>query len=141
MKKIALFLIFLFLVGCGNTKKELDMDAAIKAVEAKLKEMVVIDDGTLSDAYGLNLDDMEKWTFKQNEIGDLYAIIKTDKKSVVKNAMKDYFAKVKDFNESYSPERLEILEDRLEKDLGNYLIYIVAKDNESIYQDILNTMK
>ena len=31
-------------------------------------------------------------------------------------------------------------ENRLEKELGNYLIYIVAKDGNTIYNDILKTM-
>ena len=116
------------------------MSSAESAIEKHLSGMVKIEDGTLEDAYGLNLDNMEKWSFKQNEEGDLYAIIKTSNKVAVKNGMKDYFAKVKDFNASYSPERLEILENRLEKELGNYLIYIVAKDGNTIYNDILKTM-
>ena len=143
MKKILLVLfVFLFMVGCGDTTtKEFDMDKASEAIEKRLSNMVKIEDSTLTDAYNLDLSKMDKWIFKQNEEGDLYAIIKTSNKTDVKNAMKDYFAKVKDFNSSYSPERLEILENRLEKTLGDYIIYIVAKDNESIYNDILDTMK
>lgn len=142
MKKIALLLfMFLFLVGCGKSDKQLDMSAAQDAIEKRLSGMVTIEDSTLTDAYGLDLSNMEKWSFKQNEQGDLYAIIKTSNKTTVKNEMKDYFAKVKDFNTSYSPERLEILENRLEKDLGDYLVYIIAKNADSIYNDILNTMK
>lgn len=142
MKKIVLFLFILIcLVGCGKEEKQLDMTAAKTAIEKRLSNMVTIPDSTLTDAYNLNLKNMEEWSFKQNEEGDLYAIIKTSNKTTVKSEMKDYFAKIKDFNASYSPERLEILENRLEKDLGNYLIYIVAKDNESIYNDVLATMK
>ncbi len=142
MKKLALFLfVFLFLVGCGKTDKQLDMVTAKDAIEKRLSGMTVIPDSTLKDAYGLDLNNMEDWAFKQNEDGDLYAIIKTSKKTVVKNEMKEYFAKVKDFNASYSPKRLEILENRLEKELGNYLIYIVAENCDSIYNDILDTVK
>lgn len=142
MKKLALFLfVFLFLVGCGKTDKQLDMVTAKDAIEKRLSGMTAIPDSTLKDAYGLDLNNMEDWAFKQNEDGDLYAIIKTSKKTVVKNEMKEYFAKVKDFNASYSPKRLEILENRLEKELGNYLIYIVAENSDSIYNDILDTIK
>ena len=142
MKKyVFLFVIMLLLVGCGNNSKELDMIKAGQAIEKSLSNMATIEDSTLTDAYGLNLKDMEEWKFKQNEDGDLYAIIKTSNKVAVKNAMKEYFAKVKDFNSSYSPERLEILENRLEKELGNYLIYIVAKDSNTIYNDVLETRK
>ena len=142
MKKIVLLLFILIcLVGCGKEEKQLDMNLAQSAIEKRLNNMVTISDSTLTDAYSLNLKNMEKWTFKQNEEGDLYAIIKTSNKTTVKNEMKDYFAKIKDFNASYSPERLEILENRLEKDKGDYLIYIVAENSDSIYQDVLNTMK
>ena len=55
--------------------------------------------------------------------------------------MKDYFGKVKEFNTAYSPERLEILENREEKEIGDTLIYIVAEDASDIYQDILENIK
>lgn len=142
MKKIVLILfVCIFLIGCGKTNKELDMIAAKKAIENRLSGMSTIADSTLTDAYGLNLSNMDEWAFKQNEEGDLYAIIKTSKKTLVKNEMKEYFAKVKDFNVSYSPKRLEILENRLEKELGEYLIYIVAENSDSIYEDVLDTMQ
>lgn len=142
MKKVVLLLfMFLLLVGCGKSEKQFDTTAAKEAIEKRLNGMVIIEDSTLTDAYGLHLNNMEEWIFKQNEDGDLYAIIKTSNKTTVKSEMKDYFAKVKDFNESYSPKRLEILENRLEKELGNYLIYIVAENSDSIYSDVLNTMK
>ena len=54
--------------------------------------------------------------------------------------MNDYFEKVKQFNQSYSPERLQILENRVEKQIGNYLIYIVAEDANDIYTEIINNM-
>ena len=103
--------------------------------------MVTIEDSTLKDAYSLNLDNMQEYVFKQNEDGDFYAIIKTNKKTEVKNNMKEYFAKVKEFNTAYSPERLQLLEDRLEKELGDTLIYIIANNSENIYNDVLNTIE
>ena len=142
MKKWVLIFLFVFLmVGCGNDKTELDMSSAKGAIEKSLSNMVTIEDSTLSDAYNLDLKKMDEWTFKQNENGDFYAIIKTSNKVDVKDAMKGYFAKVKDFNSSYSPERLELLENRLEKELGDYLIYIIAENSENIYKDVLNTIK
>lgn len=57
------------------------------------------------------------------------------------NMGEEYFVKVKDFNSSYSPERLVILENRLEKELGNYLIYIVASDALEAYNLVLDTLE
>ena len=53
------------------------------------------------------------------------------------SALKDYFEKVKSFNENYSPERIELFDNRVEKEIDSYLIYIIHKDAEDIYKDIL----
>ena len=51
------------------------------------------------------------------------------------------FEKIKGFSESYAPERMDILEYRLEKEIGDYLIYIVAEDADDIYDDVIDTME
>ena len=71
----------------------------------------------------------------------MYAIILTNDKSEVKEEMEEYFEKVRDFNTAYSPEQVKLIDERLEKEIGNYLIYIVSEDSEKIYQDIINTME
>lgn len=128
------------LSGCTNTTTEIDMGKTQTVIENTLKEMVVVDDETLIDVYNLDLSLMETHTIKQNTEGDLYAVIKTDNKQKVKEQMDGYFEKVKQFNTAYSPERLEILENRVEKEIGNYLIYIVAEDADDIYKDILDSI-
>ena len=54
--------------------------------------------------------------------------------------MKKYFEKIEKFNANYSPERLEILDNRVEKEIGDYLIYIVAKDANDIYNNIVKSL-
>lgn len=142
MKKIILMLVIGFmLVGCGSNMSSIDIDKTEDVIEKTLKNMTVIEDGTLTDVYGLDLSKMEEYVIKQNTDGDLYAIIKTNEKNLVKNDMDNYFDKIKQFNTAYSPERLEILEDRLEKEIGDYLIYIVASDAQDIYNEILDSME
>lgn len=142
MKKIILMLMIGFmLVGCGSNMSSIDIDKTEDVIEKTLKNMTVIEDGTLTDVYGLDLSKMEEYVIKQNTDGDLYAIIKTNDKNLVKNDMDNYFDKIKQFNTAYSPERLEILEDRLEKEIGDYLIYIVASDAQDIYNEILDIME
>ena len=51
-----------------------------------------------------------------------------------------YFKRVKDFNSSYSPDRLVLLENRLEKQLDDYLIYIIAEDADDIYSYMLDKL-
>ena len=59
---------------------------------------------------------------------------------IIKKDMENYFEKVKTFNANYSPERLQILEDRVEKEIGDYLIYIVAENADEIYENIINNL-
>ncbi len=141
-KKIAILGIFilLFVTGCGTNMSELNVDNTQSIIESDLKNMQVVGDDTLRDVYGLNLDLMEVHIIKQNTTGDLYAIIKTNEKSKVKNEMTKYFDKIQKFNSNYSPERLEILNNRVEKEIGNYLIYIVAENGDEIYSNIINSL-
>ena len=141
-KKIAILGIFilLFVTGCGTNMSELNVDNTQSIIESDLKNMQVVGDDTLRDVYGLNLDLMEVHIIKQNTTGDLYAIIKTNEKSKVKNEMTKYFDKIQKFNSNYSPERLEILNNRVEKEIGNYFIYIVAENGDEIYSNIINSL-
>ncbi len=143
MKKIVVVLsiiVLLFVTGCGNTVLELNVDNTKSIIEADLKNMQEVDEDSLKDVYGLNLDLMEVHIIKQNTDGDLYAIIKTNEKSKVKNDMTKYFEKIQNFNANYSPERLEILNNRVEKEIGNYLIYIVAENADDIYNNIVKSL-
>ena len=144
MKKLFIILsIFtiIFITGCGSKDiKELNVEETKEIIESNLKNMKSVDEDTLKDVYGIDLDSMQVHIIKQNEDGDLYAIIKTNNREVAKNGMKKYFEKIRTFNSNYSPERLEILDNRLEKEIGEYLIYIVAEDADNIYDKIIKNM-
>ena len=69
MKKIVVVLsifILLFVTGCGNTVSELNVDNTKSIIESDLKNMQEIDEESLKDVYGLNLDLMEVHIIKQN---------------------------------------------------------------------------
>ena len=144
MKKIKIVLIALAIVllitGCGSSKTTFDYEKSKSIIEKELSDMKAIEDSTLEDVYNLDLSIMSKYTFKQNSDGDFYAIIETNDLDTVKDNMNDYFEKVQKFNKNYSPERIEILENRVEKEIDNYLIYIVAEDADDIYEKIINEM-
>lgn len=143
MKKVVwLFICLLLITGCGNEElKELNLEKSALAVEETLKNMTDIDKDTLENVYEIDFSLIEEYVMKENEEGDLYAIIRTNNKSALKENMDSYFEKVRDFNTAYSPERVEILDGRLEKEIGEFLIYIVAKDANKIYNDIIHTME
>ena len=141
MKKFIIFLeIILLVTGCGKTINKLDLKKTKDIIEESLKDMKDIEDDSLTDVYGLDLNLMEEHVFKLNDNVDLYAIIKTKEKAKVKNEMTKYFEKVQKFNTNYSPERIEILNNRVEKEIGDYLIYIVAKNADTIYKSIIDSM-
>lgn len=140
MKKkifILLMVVTTILVTACGKDISFDMKKASKTIENKLKSMKEISKTTLEDVYDLDTSKMNDFTFKENEDGDFYAIIKTDSLNEVKNNMKNYFEKVKQFNQSYSPERLKLLNNRIEKEVDDYLIYIIAKDANKIYDKIV----
>ena len=144
MKKfltVLMVAMLMFVTGCGNNDiSELNVDETKKIIEQDLKDMKDVSEDSLEDVYGLNLDLMEVHVIKENTSGDLYAIIKTTDKNQTKKDMENYFEKVKTFNANYSPERLQILEDRVEKEIGDYLIYIVAENADKIYENIINNL-
>ncbi len=143
MKKICALLIMMLLLvtGCGAELTNLDINKASTAIEKTLKNMEVVEKSTLEDVYGIDFSIIDEYVLKLNTEGDLYAIIKTTNKTETKDDMEAYFEKVKEYNKAYSPERLELLEDRLEKEVGDFLIYIIAEDADSIYQDVINTIE
>ena len=136
---LCICLMVLFLSGCGGStsNSNLDISKTSTIIEKKLDNMNDVEKSSLENVYELDLSLIDEYVIKQNESGDLYAIIKTSRKNDVKNQMNDYFEKIKEFNTAYSPERLKILENRLEKEIGSYLIYIVSEDADDIYKDIL----
>ena len=144
MKKfltVLMVAMLMFVTGCGNNDiSELNVDEIKKIIEQDLKDMKDVSEDSLEDVYGLNLELMEVHVIKENTSGDLYAIIKTTDKNQTKKDMENYFEKVKTFNANYSPERLQILEDRVEKEIGDYLIYIVAENADEIYENIINNL-
>lgn len=147
MKKLYLF-VFVMILGlmvCGCSKESknittIDVDKVSNVIEKKMKNMKEVKETELKDVYGLDTSNMDTVVIKENEDGDLYALIKCKDLDEAKSSMNDYFKKVKEFNQSYSPERLEILENRVEREIGDYLIYIVSADAEDIYNDIVDSL-
>ena len=139
MKKVLMIGLIFLLVGCSKGNN-FTIEVGSSVIDKKLDNMEVIAESTLTDAYNLDLSSMQEYVFKQNTEGDFYALIKTDNTAEVKKQMNNYFERVKDFNSSYSPERLVILNNRLEKQLDNYLIYIVADNADEIYSLILDKL-
>ncbi|MBE6144666.1 MAG: DUF4358 domain-containing protein [Firmicutes bacterium] len=142
MKRVLIVLISLFMItGCGGSDiQELDIAKASNTIEESLKDMEVVSEESLKDIYAVDTSLFTSFVIKQNMEGEMYAIILTSNKTMSKENMEAYFNKVRDYNVAYSPEQVKLIDNRLEKEIGNYLIYIVSEDSDKIYQDIIDNM-
>lgn len=74
---------------------------------------------------------------------DTYIIVKPSKgnKEIVKEKIDEYMSNLEKQWETYLPEQYELVKNRLEKELGDYLIYIVSIDNDLVYKAIKDCKK
>lgn len=123
-----------------SSNSQFDTNKATDILDRRLMEMETVDSDNLENAYGLDLSKVSSYVVKRNAYGDLYAIIETENATLVDDDMQEYFEKLKKFDASYSPERLEILDNRVEKKIGNVLVYIIAENAAELYQEIIQDM-
>lgn len=70
-----------------------------------------------------------------------YIILKYKEENVVRKSMNDYFEKLEKEFEQKDVEQYQLIKNRLEKQIGNYLVYLVSKENEKAYQIIQKNYK
>lgn len=161
MKKRALFLatlctFFLLFSGCGK-KVTLDLEKISTNLETITTDTfylqgaaLVIDEkeffNNLEDVYDydfekifdLDKDLIQEYSVRMNKkTKEMYLLLLPveGKKEDVKDAMKDYF---KSLEKKEKSDKLDMIKDRLEEEIDNYLIYIVSKDNN---EEIFNSIK
>ena len=54
----------------------------------------------------------------------------------VKEKMNTYMEKLENQWKTYLPDQYDLVKNRLEKEYGNYLIYIISKDNDKVFNAI-----
>jgi len=72
-----------------------------------------------------------------------YIIVKPSEgnKTVVKEKIEQYLTNLEKQWETYLPDQYELVKNRLEKELGDYLIYVVSIDNDLVYETIKECKK
>lgn len=150
-------MIMVLVVGCGPSKekdKVLDLNVVeekISKLAFKDKDFSFTDKNSLNnteafEVYSVNTELFEEFrSYLETNIVDpsMYLIVKVQDsdKAVLKYQMQDMFEKYYNAYNSYYPEQAKMIENRLEKELGDYLIYIVSYDNDAVYQAITSSLK
>lgn len=159
MKKVLIILIILLCVGCGNNKNSENENYNIDLELAKtnISKLKFDEDFTFTDTSSINnIESLEFYGVEMNLIEEkmvyissvitdpsMYMILKVsdDNKSVVKYQINDMFEKYYNAYNNYYPKEAKMIQDRLEKELNGYLIYIVSYDNNAVYQAITASQK
>lgn len=101
---------------------------------------------SIEDVLGLKEDQVEEFLMATPMMivrSDTYIIVKPSEgnKKVVKEKIDEYMDALEKQWETYLPEQYELVKNRLEKELGDYLIYVVSIDNDLVYKTIKDCKK
>ena len=95
----------------------------------------------LTQNFDLSKDLLEEYQIKlpiMNVHANSYYILKPKKGNMdtVKTKMNAYFKKLEEQWSTYLPAQYELVQNRMEKEYGGYLIYIISNDNNAVFEKI-----
>ena len=146
------------LSGCGSSetpssRKTLDINTA----KSSISSLKIGDTSPFSDESNINNSDSIETYGLDTSLLEEYAIYlpsavvnasmyiiakpKNGEESVVKYQIKDLFEKYYNAYNGYYPKEAKLIENRMEKKLNGYLIYIVSSDNDKVYNTIKENLK
>lgn len=104
-------------------------------------DLVDVTEEMLSETFDLNKDLLEEYQIKlpmMNVQANSYYILKPKKGNVdtVKAKMDAYFKKLEEQWSTYLPEQYAMVQNRMSKEYGGYLIYIISNDNNTVFEKI-----
>ncbi len=124
------------------TDNSADILNSIKdAKENVFGALMEVNDETLESQFNINKDDVKEYLIKVPMMitsSNSYIIIKPadGKKDEIKEKMDEYMTKLEKQWETYLPIQHELVKNRLEKEYGDYLIYIISSDNDLVFETI-----
>lgn len=97
----------------------------------------------LEQVFDITESDLEEYLIAipaMNVKSNSYIIVKPKKASYdkVKDAMASYMTNLEGQMANYLADQFALIENRLEKEYGGYLIYIISDNNEKVYNTIVN---
>jgi len=135
---------YLVWVVSEDNNKILEVTKNAKA--SILPMMMEVTSETLQDTIGVDPATVTEFAIKQPAMitsSTTYMVVKpaNGKKNDVKAALDNYMVNLENQWATYLPDQYELVKNRMYKEYGDYLIYIVSTDNELIYNTIINSTK
>lgn len=105
--------------------------------------LVNVEGEMLDQVFSITESDLEEYLIAipaMNVRSNSYIVVKPKKASYdkVKEAMASYMTNLEDQMANYLADQFALIENRLEKEYGGYLIYIISDNNEKVYNTIVN---
>lgn len=125
-------------------------DAVLNAIkEAKapiLSAMTDVPVDQMESVIGLKQEDVTEFLMEMPMMitnSNTYIVVKPadGKKEKVKETIENYMKNLENQWVTYLPDQYEIVKNRMEREYGDYLIYVATTDNEKIYNAIINSTK
>lgn len=135
---------YLVWVVSNDNQKILEITKGAKA--SVLPIMMEITADTMKDELGLDPNLVEEFAIKEPAMittSTTYMVVKPakGKKSDVKSALDSYMTTLETQWSTYLPDQYDLVKNRMYKEYGDYLIYIVSENNDLIYNTIINSTK
>ncbi len=161
MKKIKNILIIIICIialsGCGTQQESDNKTLDLNSVKTNLATLAIENEEPFSqkdninnsdsiETYGLDVTLLDEYViYLPSAVVDasMYIIAKPKEgeSSVVKYQIKDLFEKYYNAYNGYYPKQAKLIENRMEKELNGYLIYIVSEDNDKVYNKIKESLE
>lgn len=111
-----------------------------------LPMMIELTSDMFQDVLALDPAKVAEYAIKQPAMitsSTTYMVVKPTKgaKAEVKAALDNYMVALENQWATYLPAQYELVKNRMYKEYGDYLIYIVSTDNDLIYNTIINSTK
>lgn len=134
------YLIYLF------SDKNEEILKTIKNSKEKVFGMLMnVESSDLETLTGINPEDLDEFLVKNSVItkANSYYILKpkAGREAKVEEAMNTYMNKLESQWATYLPDQYELVKNRLEKEYGNYLIYIISNNNKLVFETIKSSKK
>lgn len=139
---ISMGLIFL-LTGCG-TSKNIDLDKAYANLESDYSDFIKVDADTLDGNYGIDLSVFKNYLVVMSDAGTtskMYAIFEAGDSYEDAEDEATYFVDkyVESWDNGYFPDETKLVNEGTTQKYGNYIIYVVNEDADSIISKIKNS--